>query len=186
MASTNLPSKLSRAICNYLVSEQVVPFDRAYPCTTRRKRTLDGGPIITVDVWPGNPEPILTGNDSFTVSLVIKGSAVKHPEDTNDETERIAFDAMVGAARDALMQTDDNQTLFYTVRAINTAAYTMPVAVDNSPAALQFAANNVDMADFAILHLYDFTYGQGKCEDCDWEIALQFKVTACENAEAKP
>ena len=183
MASTNLPGKLSRAVAQYLVTSGVAAADCVYTQNTRRPRTFANGPIVSVFALPGTPEPAMTGNDRFTLHLSIKGTAVNNPQDENDETERLAFDALVGAVRDAMMQSSsDNGRLDVTRSGINAAAATMPTAVDASAEAIALAQNNADMADFTLLALYDSTYGQGQAEDCDWEIVLQFSAACCESA----
>lgn len=181
---TNLPSKISRAIVAYLVGAGIIPLERAYYYRTRRTRTLDNGPILTVDVLPGTPAPAFTGNETFTVHIAIKGSAVALESDANDETEAIAFDALVGQVRAALMTADDGdtQTLRTTRDLITAAARGWAVPVDDSPTATAFAATHADMADFTVLWWSDASYGQGRAEDCEWEIVLQFNCTACESA----
>lgn len=184
MASTNLISKISRAVAHYLVSATVVPFDRCYPMTTRRQRTLENGPIVSVLIPPGSPNPRLEGNFSFPVHVVIRGSAVKHPENPDDETERLAFDALVGACYDALMLADDSAgqegSLKETMRLINVAAYTMPIDSGGTEESAAFAVANADMDDFTITAWHNIIYGPGKAEDCDWEIVLGFECDACE------
>lgn len=180
MDSTNLPSKISRAVGHYLVGLGVVPVGRCFNSRSRRPRDLTAGPVVDVAVMPGNPDPVLTGSDRFEVRVFILGTATKHPDDTNDETEAVEFDAMVGAVRDALMQSTDDQTLKETRRLINVAAYTMPVAVNETPEAIRFAANNADLENFTLTHWSDGVYGQTQVEDAHWAIVLSFHAAACE------
>lgn len=176
MASTNLPSKLSRAIANYLIVQGAITRARCYWFGCNRVRTLENGPIVLVEVWPGRPEPKLSGNSRFMVHIGVKGDFLKEPTDTNDETDRVAFDAVVGAVRDVLMFTDDDGQSFHgLIAAINTAAWAMP---DDSDPVL--AANNADMTDFTLMAWEDETYGQGRAEDCAIEIVMQFGCICCE------
>lgn len=171
MASTNLPSKLSRAVCAYLVSAGAVLNSRCYPAFTRRLRTVENGPIVTVDVWPGTPDPVPTGDFRFSVHVAVKGTVVTEAEDT-DETERVEFDAAVGRVKDALMvSADGGQTLLATAELVNAAAY----------ASAAVAAGNADLDDFTLLAWQNSTFGQGKAEDCLWEVVMQFECVACES-----
>jgi len=109
------------------------------------------------------------------------GTAIKHPDDPNNETEAVEFDALVGAVRDALMQTEDGNTLRATAADINAAAYLMPVAVDESDAAVMFAVNNADMADFTLLDWIDSEFGEAEADGMDWSVVLKFETFACES-----
>lgn len=181
MASTNLPSKLARAVAHYLVTTgDAVGRDRCFAGLNSIQRDLANGPIVTVLVAPGKPGPSRTGNRDFIVDVRIKGNGLNDPADPNEETARLAFDAQVGRVHDALMYGFSGQNYHPLVKSINTAAWTMPVAVDETAAAVRFATNHADMADFTLLHWEDWIYGQGTAEDCLWEIVLQFHATACE------
>lgn len=184
MASGNLPSKLARALCYYAVSEGVVPLERAFWFGRRTVRELTDGPILSVKLGKGDPDPNCTGNYRFSVSIVIQGSSLKGDDDADDDEARMAFDAVVGLAHDAFTFTadTDGQTLDATLKAINDAALAATIPVDESADAEQFATNNADLADFCILSWEDAGYGETEAQVCDWEVPLLFTCIACETA----
>lgn len=181
---TNLPSKLSRAIRYYLIAQGVVSADDCYHAYDSRTINLQGGPVISVEIAPLNPDVPFTGNDEFKVHICVKGNAANQPNTSNPDAARLAFDALVGAARMQLMLSDDGcQSLHATYKAINAAAYLMPVDASSgtNPTQTQFAANNADMADFTITGWYNGIYGQGAAKDCEWEVVQVFTASCCES-----
>jgi len=175
-APTNLSSKLSRAICNYLVTAGAVAFDRCFWQGSRGDHNLESGPIVEVTVGKCEVSPtIRIGNRSYQVFVAVSGKTVRDPSDTNPETERVTFDAQVGAIT-AVLVTDDARN------AINAAAALMPTPVDGTDEAIQFAENNADMADFTILEWYDNGDGQFDVEPGNFGTQLEFIAVACESA----
>lgn len=176
MASTCLPSKLSRAICAYLVSSGACTPLQAFPHFSTRRRNFDNGPIVTPMVLPGEPEPLATGDNRFKVHVSIKGSSSNDDTDEENDTNLIAFEELVGAVRDALMQSDDEVSLEATYKLINAAAYALPGQGD-----AKTQARNADMINFTLMQWTDSTYGAGQAKDCDWEIVLMFNASAAES-----
>jgi hypothetical protein len=181
MDLTNLPSKLSRAIRFYLIQNGVGDPAHVFHMFDNRLRDLSVLPITIVTVGKGDPDAPFTGDNQYTVFVTTKFIELAQQTDTNSESYRVTFDAAVGAARMPLMQSDDNQTLKATYKAINAAAAMMPVTPPNPTAdQIQFAANNADMADFTIMQWLEGYYGPGKAEDCSFEIVQVFQAIACE------
>lgn len=185
-ACTNLPSKLSRAICAYLVSVGIDQ-DQVFPQFTATQRTFANGPIVTPLIFPGQPEPAFTGDKRFKVGVSIKGTETNSGAAGAGETLRVAFDALVGQVNEALMQTDeaDGLTLKATMTAINEAGRELAVAgTDDEEAAKTYwrkQVNNADMADFTLTNWVDSTIGAGEAKDCSWEIVIMFDGSACES-----
>jgi hypothetical protein len=174
----NLRSKLNRAITAYLISVGAGGPEDTGPANAR---TLSKYPRTTIRAGVGKAEPPLTGNYRVTVYISVKGSAVQDPKEPNPEAARIAFDTRLATVFDALMQSDDDQTLRATKSAINAAGRALAVAVDGSDEAIQFAANNADMVDFTVIGWYDAGFGDGEPneEGTSWEEILIFEALAC-------
>lgn len=176
MASTNIISKLSRAIAAYLVSSGAVPDEHSHHIFSRKERKIDTAPIASVLPQVGQRDPAITGDDRFPVNISIRGSASPRSQSEHEELRRVEFDAQVGKVRDALMQADadDANSLKATARLINAAAYAK---------AAEDSEYNADLDDFTILAWYDGVIGPGKAdeENCDWEIVLQFEAVCCES-----
>lgn len=183
-ACTNLASKLSRAICAYLVSKNIDQ-KQVYPLFSTKDRTFANGPIVTVVVAAGQANPKLTGNKKFQVHLQIDGSATNDGSVGAGELQRVAFDALVGAVHEPLVQSDDNETFEATALAINVAGRALAVAGSADAEAAKEdwrkAQYNRDMADFTMTEWEDMTFGIGQAEDCRWRITLVFTATACES-----
>lgn len=170
-----LRSKLNRAVAAYLISvgaggrQDVLPYSslilKVYPNTT---------------IWAirSHVEVPLTGLRRLMVHVSVKGSGVQQVGEPNPEEARVTWDQRVAATQDALMQTADGITLHATALAITAAGRALAVPVDNSPAAAQFAANNVDMVDFTCQAWYDAGEGEGTAdaEGCSWEEVLMFEA----------
>lgn len=186
-ACTNLPSKLSRAICAYLVTLGI-PQEQVFPQFSAKPRTFASGPIVTPLIYPGEPDPKFTGDRKFKVAVSIGGTITTNSgsEDAK-EAQRVAFDAMVGQVYEALMQTDENddQTLDATRVAINAAGRAMAAAgtadQESAKEPWRKAANNADMADFTVTQWNDSTFGAGEAKDCSWEIVIMFDASANES-----
>lgn len=181
---TNLASKLSRAICAYLVSAGIDQ-KQVYPQFTAKDRTFKNGPIVTPQIYPGQPLPKLTGNKRFKVGMQVKGPETNDGSAGAGEAQRVAFDAFVGKVNKALMQSDDDQTLRATATAINAAGRALATAgdqtVEEAKEDWRKAANNADMPDFTVTQWVDSTIGAGEASDCKWEIVIMFDADACES-----
>lgn len=174
----NLRSKLNRAIAAYLISKGVGGPSDTGPANAR---TLSTYPRTTVRATIGKPEPPLTGNYRVPVHVSIKASATQEPDEPNLDIARKLFDERLANVFDALMQSDDDQTLRKTADDITAAGRALAVAVDASPEAVQFAANNADMVDFTLLGWYDGGFGDGEpdAEGNAWEEILIFEALCC-------
>lgn len=181
-AMTNLASKLSRAICAYLVSNGIDQ-KQVYTLLSTKDRTFDNGPIVTAVVAAGAANPKLTGDYKFKVHLQIDGTATNGGNAGAGEQQRVAFDALVGQVHDALMQSDDDTTLEAAAAAINAAGRALAVAGDAATEAAKEdwrkAAYNADMADFTVTEWEDVTFGISEAEDCRWRMSIVFDATAC-------
>ena len=170
-----LRSKLDRAVAAYLVSVGAGGPNDCLPHNTVLANTY---PNTDVHSTLSRPEVALTGLRRVMVHISIKGSAVLKPGEPNKDVLRVNFDKRVADTYDAMMQSDDDQTLRYTCGLITTAGRALAVAVDNSEAAALNAANNADMVDFTCQAIYEAGEGDGTAdaEGCDWENVLMFEV----------
>ncbi len=173
-AYSNLRSKLARAGAAYLISvggdcgdatnifHDLSANQRPYPNTTFRC-TLS------------KPETPFTGNRRVQIHVSIKGQLVIDPDNPNSQASRIAFDKRVAATVDALMQTDDEQTLRATAGLITDAGNAL-LASD--------PASNSDMGDFTCLDWYEAGEGEGMADadGCSWEEVIMFEAIACPSA----
>lgn len=177
----NIRSKCSRAVCAYLISKGVGGWADTFHFRSRADRAYPNTTVIPVGA---KPEVMFTGNYRVTVFISIKGSAADKPDAVSEEAPRLAFEERFASTHDALMQTDDNQTLRLTSEDITAAGRAMAVAVDDSAEAIQFAADNADMADFTLFDWIDGGFGNGEANDegCDWEDVLIFDAVCCGSA----
>ena len=182
-----LRSKLNRAIAAYLLNPNAylaVPDASLVPCGAKddilpaNAITPNTYPNTTVQATLSKVEVPLTGLRRISVHLSIKGSAVQEVGEPNPEQKRVEFDQRIANTYDALMQSDDGQSLRATARAITAAGRALAVPVDNTAAALQLAANNADMADFTCQAWFDSGEGDGmaNAEGCSWEEILMFEA----------
>jgi hypothetical protein len=174
-------SKLNRALCAYLVS---VGAGSAGDTTPANSGGGKGFPNTTVQATLSKPEVPLTGLRRISVHVSIKGSAVLGVGEPNPEVARVNFDNRIAAVYDALMQSDDGQTLHATAALITAAGRALAVPVDASPEAALFAANNADMAEFTCQAWYDAGEGDGEAEGegCAWEEVLLFEALVSDAA----
>jgi len=172
-----LRSKLDRAVAAYLVSVGAGGPNDCLPHNTVLANTY---PNTDVHSTLSRPEVALTGLRRVMVHISIKGSAVNKPDEPNVDQGRVEFDKRVGVTMDALMESDDGQTLRATARAITAAGRALAVAVDGSDAAILKAANNADMVDFTCQAWYDAGEGdpETNADGCSWENILMFEALA--------
>lgn len=170
----NLRSKLDRAICAYLIAQGVGTADDVSPWNSVTTNTY---PLTTVHSTISKPEVNFTGNRRISVQISIKGSAANATNNDDPDSVRAAFDARVAETMDALMQTDDEQTLNYTANAITAAGRALATS---SP------KDNADMADFTLMEWYESGEGDGPTgpdeEACAWNEILMFDAVCCASA----
>lgn len=141
-------------------------------------RKAKGYPNTTIHATLSKPEVALTGLRRIRVHVSVKGSAVKKVKGEPDEAARMRFDQRVGETCDALMQSDDGETLRATAEAITAAGRALAVPADDSAFAAAFAAANADMAEFTCQGWYDAEEGDGAADEegCAWEEVLVFEA----------
>lgn len=171
----NLRSKVNRAICAYLVSQNVGTNANILPADSQISKTY---PLVTVQGVRGTPAPRNTGDYDIEVHVSVKGSAVivPNPGGANPaQQSRITFDTLLQKTNDALMMTADNQSLIYTAQQITTAAQALAAAD---------AANNGDLANFTCINWFDEGFGMGDPseEGCSWIEVLIFRAVCCASA----
>lgn len=176
-------SKLSRAICAYLISAGCGSVADVLPYESTTEKTY---PNTTVKATISKPDPDFTGNRRIPVHISIKGSASLLNGETDLQQPRIQFDGRVMQTMDALMQTADNQTLLATAALITAAGRAMAIDASNgaNAAQAQFAADNADMADFTCINWFEAGEGEGEADGdgCSWEEVLMFEAIACSSA----
>lgn len=165
----NVSSKLSRAICFYLISAGVDPIGGVNPIYTEDTSTY---PNIKVIPQLLRPDPHYSGNYRGAVAVSIKGS-VAGAQNQTAQAAREAFDTLCASTLDALsLSSDSGGDWQATANLINTAAYAQAVA---SP------TTDSDLADFTMLQWIDGGFGPGKAdaEGCSWEVVLMFEALCC-------
>jgi hypothetical protein len=172
----NLRSKLNRAICAYLLTfEDTGTAQDISPGNSQSKNVY---PLTIVHSTIARPNPPLTGIYQITVHISVKGSATQTNGEPNPEFARVQFDQRLAATYDAMMQSDDNQSLLATAKGISAAGRALAVDASNGADAnqVQFAANNADMVDFTCEAVYDGGFGDGKPDEegCSWVEILIF------------
>ena len=177
----NVRSKLARAVCAYLQSQNCGSFADVVPYEFDRNVLY---PITIIRPAKGTPEVPLTGMLRVMVLVTIMGSATHGEGEPNPDLARVNFDSRVAQTFDALMQTSDGQTLRATAQAITDAGRALATAVDASAAGVQLAANNADMADFTCFDVYDagFENTDPDSEGCSWCETLVFEMVCCGSA----
>lgn len=173
-----LRSKVNRAVAAYLVSQGCGSFQDTVAANTQAPT---GYPNTTVHATLSLAEVNMTGLRRVKLQISIKGSATTDPGQPNEDSVRVQFDNRIALVYDAMMQTDDGQTLRYTARAITAAGRALAVSQQpGNPDSDQLAANNADMVDFTCQAVYDMGEGDGEpSEDgTAWEEILLFDILA--------
>jgi hypothetical protein len=175
-------SKLNRAIAQYLIINGVGTSADVFPAHNIIAKLF---PYTVVKSTVGKPEVPMSGIYRVQVAIQIYGSAVV-PKDSNLTRQDMldAFEYRVGQTHAALMQTDTyGQSLFATAVAITQAGNAMAVAVDQTPAAIAFAKQNIDMAAFTCGAWYDAGFGDTEPDDvdCDFRETLLFEAQVAGN-----
>jgi hypothetical protein len=179
-------SKLSRAICAYLISKGCGSSDDVFPNFTTKTRPITNT-TVTSKLAKVDPDQRFTGNRRIQVYITVKGSASADPEQADAETQRIQFEKRVADTHGALMQTDDYETLKFTAAAITTAGRSMAIDASNGagPDQVQFAADNADMVNFTCQDWFEGVEGDGPDADAEgnaWEEVFMFEAIACPSA----
>lgn len=162
---SDLDSKLNRAIAAYLISVGGL-CGTAADIFPDESESVNKYPNTEIQTVSGTPFPKYTGNYRCRVQIIVSGSAVSGT--------KLAFSQRVGATVDALMQSDDSQTLRATSTLINTAGRALATGQPNDP--------NADMADFTCLDWTEAGFGHGKIQDeegCSWRKVWMFDCTVC-------
>lgn len=113
----NLRSKLNRAIRAWLISQDCGTENDIHVGFNVKDRDF---PLTTIRAAIGTPMPHFSGNYSIRTMITVKGRAQQN-SDGDPELARILFDERLAKTFDALMQTDDNQTLRFTAKSITSA-----------------------------------------------------------------
>lgn len=172
----NVPSKLERAIVAYLITQGAGTITDVFPSRAVAARDFPNTTVIPVR---GVPVALFTGNYTFTVHILIAGSATLPTGESNPDTAWVQFEQRVAATNDAMMMSTDGQTLFATAAAITAAGRALATG-----GTTQQQANNKDMADFTCLQVVDGGYGNGDARSagCDWLEVITFNIDACGSA----
>jgi hypothetical protein len=177
-----LRSKLNRALVAYLVNSGAGGIPDIFPGNSVGEKSYPNTVVLST---LSRPEIPMTGIRRISVHISIKGSATqKTNAESNPEQARVDFDNRCATTYDALMQTVDGQTLKATAVLITAAGQAMAVPVDGTAAAIKFANNNADMADFTCQEWYDIGEGDGEAdaEGCSWEEILMFEAVVSGSA----
>lgn len=155
-----LRSKLNRAVAAYLVS---VGAGSSTDTVAANTIAPTGYPNTTVHATLSLAEVNMTGLRRVKLQISIKGSLTTDPGQPNTDDPRVQFDNRVGLVYDAMMQSDDSQTLHATAVAITAAGRALAVSITpGDPASDLLAANNADMVDFTCQAVYDMGEGDGQ------------------------
>jgi hypothetical protein len=180
---TSLPSKVVRAFRFYLLAQGVADAAHVYHQFDSRIRDYAGQPIVDVMLKPVGPEVQFVGNDTFIVEVQVKFNA-KTQAGQAPEDQRIAFDAVVGKVRTAMMQDDGSGTLRSVAAAISAAANAAATKPGDNGAGDAVATANADLADFTLLEFYQDVYGSAHSDQVNWAIVQRYRVVACESVIA--
>lgn len=174
----NIRSKLNRAIVAHLIAEGA---GSAVDCTPFLSSGSKVIPCTVVRAKVGKPVIPFSGNYDIIVHITIRGTATVEIGEIDAEAARRAFDERVAATYDALMQTDDNQTLRYTAKSITSRGRALAVDDGSGAEATLKAQQNADMEDFTCLRVEDGGFGDPNPNDQEslWEEVLVFEMTAC-------
>ncbi len=180
----NIPSQLERAIAAFLLANGCGTVDDVSP---GRSLKLNTYPLTIVKTAQGSHDPQNTGTMVCQVQLQFKQSAINEKGEPNPGQAWVEFDARIGAAMAQMLQSNDGNTFDYTAHLITVAGRALAVAVtdqddpDGAAQAAQIAANNADMADFTLTHLYYKGYARGVPDDeaSAWMDVHNFECHAC-------
>lgn len=170
----NVRSKNDRAWVAFLISQGVGDATLIFPKNTRANSAY---PNVTVKTPIEEPVIPMTGNRKSRVMFMVKGSASQDVSVTDEDKPRKDFDTLCAKVNDAIMQTDDNQTLQWTADAVTAAARAKAAADALTPV----PGPDVDLADYTCLAVYDAGSGDGDPDEegCSWVEVLLMDVVYC-------
>lgn len=188
----NVRSKLTRAVAAYLIDMGCgTPADVTaanYGSFTQDKTY----PNTTITGEMGVEEAFPAGNQRITLRVKIRGSASAQDGDPGAQSPRVNFDARCAATNDALRMCAPGD---FGLRAtaysgtsgnpsITASGRAMAVAQSADPAAIQFAADNADMADFTCQEWFPKGSADGEPDGQNfaWEEILVFEAICCGKA----
>jgi hypothetical protein len=159
--SFDLQSKIPRAFRAWVVAQGVAPANSTYAefaADTSVDRVLPNTTFSVDDA--GLRDGSGPGNYRFTVTATFRDPAAVQPNQlaTQPLTDAVQrFSDIMGQ----LLLSDDETTLDYTRRQINTAGRSLAVDASQgtNPAQVAAALANADMANFTILHLWEGSLG---------------------------
>lgn len=173
MAYSNLRSKLNRAVVAHLINEDCGTAANVIPFLSRTEKTIQNSECNTVvRTRVGKPRVMFSGVYDVVLHITIRGSAVQDVIDDDLQVARLAFDERVARTFDAMMQSDDGQSLNWTAKSITSLGRGLAV-IDPT--------NDGDMDDFTCLSLTDDGFGDPNPNDqeCIWEEVLLFNACVC-------
>lgn len=177
--STDLQSKINRAVRAVLVDQQAATNDNCYCDPETAGRTLPNTTVTTGDGVPFDGP----GNWHFpVVNLNLRDDASVQPNQRAAD-QKTSANTRCTKIYNALARSDDTHTLAYTASELTRLGRALAVDASNGsdPVQAQAARDNADMADFTVLW-WEFS-GQGvptKPEGSTfWERDLQFSCVAC-------
>lgn len=187
MARISPPTKLERATCAYLILQGCGGAPDVLPEISPASKTF---PNTVVRVVNGHPTPPTSGIFAGQLWVEIKGKMGVLNDGTIDTGPIDEFEDRYEMTRRALMMTTDvnNQTLKATACDITAAGNAMAVPIDDSPAAIAYAARMADMANFSLTGWIDGGFGTSDPDDdgCDWKRVIIFNYTMTEAAGEAP
>lgn len=166
----NFGSQLDRAICAYLIAQGCGTAGNISPANSQ---PVNAYPTITVKSFSSEQDPVLTGRESYQVQIQCKTSAATETNDPNPAARAAQSDALVGQVMAAMLQSDDQNTLDYTARAITTAGRALATGLNILP-----DSNNADMLDFTLDHLYWIGTQRGEPDD-DGSAWVEIRTFKC-------
>ena len=175
MATTDLQSKINRAVRAWLVSQNAVAATQCIAAPASFGRTL---PLTVIETGDGMAILEQPGNFHFAdVRITMEDSAAVQPNMADPQTPRANANAHWTAVANALSQSNDNYTLLYTAQQITIAGRAL--ATSNP-------ADDADMADFTMLWWEPAMQGSAKkAEDGTfWQREIAFGCIACNTALA--
>jgi hypothetical protein len=175
VAYSNLRSKLNRAVVAHLISEGCGTAANVIPFLSRTEKTIQNSePNTVVRARVGKPRVMFSGVYDVVLQITIRGSAVQElaDDDAGLQTARLAFEDRVARTYDAMMQSDDGQSLSWTAKSITSLGRGLAV-IDS--------VNDGDMDEFTCLSLQDAGFGDPNPNDqeCVWEEVLLFEACCC-------
>jgi hypothetical protein len=171
-AIPNVGSQLDRAIVAYLISVEAGTADDTFPANGTGDKEL---PNTIVRSTGSTHAPMEGGNEQWTVSIMVRASAVDPETGEPSESARVALDNRVGLVLAAMLQSEDGQTLNFTADAITTAGRALAVSDPT---------NNADMDQFTCQAVYynGAQRGNPDGEDAVWVEMRNFTIHCCPTA----